>query len=87
MFAEYPVELTFERYSLDFTAESGQAFTDMLADYYGPLLEARNKLSADGRWEALRDELIALSTEMNAAQDGGFQAPSEYLVIVAHKRQ
>jgi SAM-dependent methyltransferase len=87
LFAEYPVELTFERYSLDFTAESGEAFTDMLADYYGPLLQARNKLSADGRWEALRDELIALSTEMNAAQDGGFQAPSEYLVILAHKRQ
>ena len=87
LFAEYPVELTFERYSLDFTAESGQAFTDMLADYYGPLLEARNKLSADGRWEPLRDELIALSSELNQAGESGFRAPSEYLITLARKHK
>lgn len=87
LFAEYPVDLTFDRYSLDFTADTADAFIDMLAGYYGPLLQARNKLSADGRWPALRDELIALSTELNTAEDGSFRAPSAYLVTLARKHQ
>jgi SAM-dependent methyltransferase len=86
LFAEYPVDLTFERYSLDFEADSAEAFLDMLADFYGPVLQARNKLSADGRWDALRNDLIALSTELNTAEGGGFRAPSDYLIILARKR-
>ena len=85
LFAEYPVDLTFERYAVDFEADSAEAFVDTLADYYGPLVQARNKLTAAGRWGALRDELIALSNEMNAAGDGHFHAPSEYLITVARK--
>jgi len=52
---------------------------------HGNGLGARNKLSGDGRWESLRNELIALSNEMNAADDGHFRAPSEYLVTLAGK--
>ena len=78
--------MTSERYALDFEAESPEAFIETLADYYGPVLQARNKLTATGRWEALRDDLIALSNEMNAAGDGHFRAPSEYLVTLARKR-
>ncbi|HEX9538688.1 MAG TPA: class I SAM-dependent methyltransferase [Streptosporangiaceae bacterium] len=85
LFADYPVDLTSERYALDFEADSAEVFIDTLADYYGPLLQARNKLTPTGRWEALRDELIALSNEMNAAGDGHFRAPSEYLVTLARK--
>jgi SAM-dependent methyltransferase len=87
LFAEYPVELTSERYALDFEADSAEAFIDILADFYGPLLQARNKLTATGRWEALRDELIALSNELNAARDGRFRAASAYLVTLARKRR
>jgi SAM-dependent methyltransferase len=87
LFAEYPVEVTSERFALDFEADSADAFIDTLADYYGPLLQARNKLTAIGRWDALRDELIALSSEMNAAGDGHFRAPSAYLITLARKRK
>jgi SAM-dependent methyltransferase len=83
LFAEYPVELTFERYSLDFEADSAEAYIDTMADFYGPMLQARDKLTAAGRWEALRDELIALSNDFNAGRDGRFRAPSEYLVTLA----
>jgi hypothetical protein len=85
--AGYPVELTFERYSVDLTAGSAEAYIDMMADYYGPLLQARNKLSGDGRWSALRSELVALSVELNTSGDGSFRAPSAYLVALAHKHQ
>jgi hypothetical protein len=86
LFAEYPVELTSERYALDFEGESAGAFIDTLADFYGPLLQARNRLTTTGRWEALRDELIVLSNELNAPRDGHFRASSAYLVTLARKR-
>ena len=85
LFAEYPVDLTFERYALDFEFDSAEAFIDMMADFYGPLLQARAKLSADGRWDTLRNELIVLSTELNTASGGGFRAPSDYLITLARK--
>jgi SAM-dependent methyltransferase len=85
LFAEHPVELSFERATLDFEAGSPEAFIDMFAELYGPLLQARKALSETGRWEALRADLIALSVEANVARGGGFRAPSDYLVIVARK--
>ena len=87
LFAEYPVELTFEPHSFDFIERSSEALVDRLADHYGPLLEARNKLSAAGRWEQLRAELIAMGDELNTAHDGGFRAPGDYLLTLAQKQQ
>ena len=87
LFGEYPVELTFERYTLDFETDSAAAYIDTLADFYGPLVQARNKLTATGRWEELRDKLIALSHEFDQATDNRFRAPGEYLVIVARKHR
>lgn len=85
LFASHPVRLSFERHALYFEAESPTAYIDFLADSYGPIVGARNKLSGDGRWEQLRGELIALSDEMNVADDGHFRAPSAYLVALAGK--
>jgi SAM-dependent methyltransferase len=86
LFAEHPVELSFERRTLHFEDESPEAFIDFMADCYGPLLQARRMLDADGRWTALHDDLVALSAESNVAADGRFRAPSDYLVIVARRR-
>jgi SAM-dependent methyltransferase len=85
LFAEHPVQLSFERASLEFEAESPEAFIDLFADLYGPLLQARKALSESGRWPGLRDELIALGAESNIDRNGGFRAPSDYLVIVVRK--
>jgi SAM-dependent methyltransferase len=85
LFAEHPVDLELERATLHFEAESPEAFIDLFADIYGPLLQARKALSEAGRWAPLRDELIAMSVEANSAADGGFRAASDYLVIVARK--
>ena len=86
LFAAHPVELASARYAVEFTAGSAETFIDMLADFYGPLLQVRNKLAASGRWEDVRAELIALSDNANQAAPGGFRAPSDYLVTVARKR-
>ncbi len=86
LFADLPVEITFERQALHFEAETPAAFIDMMAEHYGPLLGAHNALLADGRWSALRGELITISEEANVAANGRFRAPSDYLIIIARKR-
>jgi SAM-dependent methyltransferase len=86
LFSGYPVDVTSERYALDFTADSPVEFVDMLADNYGPMLQARNKLTPIGKWGPLSDEIIALSNELNVASDGLFRAPSAYIVTFARKR-
>ncbi len=70
---------------MHFEAESPEAFIDLMADCYGPLLQARQTLAADGRWADLREELVALSAQANIAPDRRFRAPSDYLVIIAQK--
>jgi hypothetical protein len=71
---------------MHFEAASPAAFIDLFADCYGPLLQARTALSADGRWDRLRSELIAMSADSNVADGGGFRVPSDYLVIAAARR-
>ena len=56
-----------------------------MADHYGPVLKARDRLAAEGRWEALRADLVALCERANVAEDG-FRAASEYLLTLGRKR-
>ena len=68
----------------EFTHGSASGFVDFMAQSYGPLLKARERLAPEGTWEELRSDLIALSERFNRASDG-FAAPSEYLVAVGTK--
>jgi SAM-dependent methyltransferase len=77
-------EIRFERRTVVFEHESPEAFVDYFAGVYGPLLAARKATEADGRWDDLRADLVALCAEMNGDQ-AGFAAPSEYLVVTARR--
>ena len=52
---------------------------------YGPTLKAKERLLADGRWDACRAEMRALYEEMNVATDGTLHIDSEYLVSVIRR--
>jgi len=84
LFAGTGVELEFERRTTPFEYDSAEGFVDYLADVYGPMLKAREKLSPDGQWEDLRSDLVALCERSNVAADG-FRADSEYLVAVGRR--
>lgn len=79
------VEFEFERRTVGFEFGSPAGFVDYMADNYGPILRARELLAPKGRWIELRAELVAISERFNDAVEGGFLAPSEYLV--AHGRK
>ena len=84
LFAGTGVELEFEKRTVSFEHGSPEAFVEFMADNYGPMLKAREKLSADGRWEDLRSDLVGLSERSNT-DSRAFSAPSEYLVVHGRK--
>jgi len=86
-FAGTGVRLTFERTTVTFERESPAAFIDYMAAAYGPLVKVRQALEAQDRWPELRRDLVALSASLNAASNGGFAVPSEYLVVIGRKER
>jgi SAM-dependent methyltransferase len=85
LFAGTGVELGFERRFADFHGDSPSAFVAFMADHYGPVLKARERLAPEGRWDALHADLIALGEAANVDADA-FRAPSEYLLTLGRKR-
>ena len=49
------------------------------------MVKAREALSGDGRWEPLREELIAVAAEVYASSDDNTAIPAEYLVVAGRK--
>jgi SAM-dependent methyltransferase len=77
-------ELEFERRTASFddfgSAEDWVAFMEVA---YGPLLKARERLSPEGRWQELREELVGIVSSLDEGGAGRFHVESEYLIAVA----
>ena len=76
-------ELECERRTVTFTAESPEAFLTYHERTLGPLIMAKAALEPQGRWEALRADVLGVYSDGNAASDGSLSAPAEYLLTVA----
>jgi SAM-dependent methyltransferase len=84
LFAFDGVELEFERATNPFVGfDSPAAWVEFMATNYGPLLKAREKLAPDGRWDELRDELVALTSSLDQGGADGLRVESEYLLTLA----
>ena len=79
------LELTFTRGLNPWRFESPDAYVTFMETHYGPLVKARERLHAEGRWTQCRDELLAMVERRNEASDGSLQMYAEYLVIVGYK--
>jgi hypothetical protein len=56
-----------------------------MESYYGPLVKARERLTAEGRWEDCRAEILALAERRNEATDGSPFMNAEYLIVAGRK--
>ena len=83
LFADSDAELAFERHTVTFEHESPAAWLEYNERVLGPTIMAKAALEPQGKWEALRDELIALYTDANEAGDGSMRVRAEYLLTVA----
>jgi SAM-dependent methyltransferase len=86
LFADAPVTLGFSRGLNPWRFESADAWVAFMETNYGPTLKAREKLGAEGTWDACRRELVALAERHNVADDGGLLMHAEYLVVEARRQ-
>ncbi len=79
------VELSFEHAAVYFDFESAEEATEFYEDKFGPVVMAKKKLEPEGKWEALREDMIAQFTEeIEGAGPEGY--PGEYLLALGEKK-
>lgn len=76
------VELELARRTVAVEAESSDAWVAYTERVAGPIITAKAVLEPEGRWEALRDDLVELYERHNQASDGSLRAEAEYLRTV-----
>jgi ubiquinone/menaquinone biosynthesis C-methylase UbiE len=83
LFAASRAELTFERHVVTFEHDSPESWFEYYERTLGPTILAKAALEPQGKWEPLREELLAIYADGNEATDGSFRAGAEYLLTVA----
>jgi SAM-dependent methyltransferase len=83
LFAESGAKLAFERREVIFEHESPETWLAYNERVLGPTIMAKAALEPQGRWDALRADLIKLYTDANEADDGSMRVRAEYLLTVA----
>jgi SAM-dependent methyltransferase len=79
------VVLDFERGHNPWSFESAEAWVSFMETAYGPTVKARERLTAEGRWQDCRAEMLALAERHNSATDGSLLMQAEYLITIGHK--
>jgi SAM-dependent methyltransferase len=87
LFADAPVELEFARGTNPWRFDSAEHYVAFMESHYGPTLKARERLSAEGRWDECRDEILAMANRRNEATDGGLLMHAEYLIAIGRKAE
>ncbi len=83
LFEPSGAELAFERHMVTFLHESPESWFEYNERVLGPTIMAKAALEPQGKWDALRGDLVKLYIDGNEAKDGTFQARAEYLLTVA----
>jgi len=79
------VELEFARGHNPWIFDSAEHWVVFMETLYGPTLKARERLTAEGRWDDCRDEILALAERHNEAGPGSLVMRAEYLIAVGRK--
>jgi SAM-dependent methyltransferase len=82
LFADTPVEFRFARGTNPWRFDSAEHYVTFMETQYGPTVKARERLSADGRWEDCRGEILAMANRRNQAHDGSLLMNAEYLIAI-----
>jgi SAM-dependent methyltransferase len=83
LFADSGAELEFERTDVTFEAESPEKWFEYNERVLGPTIMAKAALEPQGKWDALREDLVKLYSDANEADDGSMRVRAEYLLSVA----
>jgi SAM-dependent methyltransferase len=86
LFAGTGVELEFARGHNPWEFLSADEFVSFMETNYGPTLKARERLTAEGRWQEAREEIRAMAERHNQATGGGLLMQAEYMVAIGTKQ-
>jgi SAM-dependent methyltransferase len=85
LFAGTGVDLDIEPTEVEFTADSIEGYMEEIERDLPPVVASKELLEPEGKWEALRADLLGLYRSSNTADDGSWRAPMEYLLIRGRK--
>jgi SAM-dependent methyltransferase len=81
LFAGTGIELEFAREEVVFHFDSAEQYVSFYEEKFGPIVMTKRALEAEGRWDGLRQDMLALFEQHNTA-DG---LASEYLAVTGRK--
>jgi SAM-dependent methyltransferase len=79
------VELEFTRGHNPWRFGSAEDYVAFMETNYGPTLKARERLTAEGRWEDCRAEILAMAERRNEDTNGRLLMQAEYLITVGRR--
>jgi ubiquinone/menaquinone biosynthesis C-methylase UbiE len=79
------VDLDIERTAVEFKSDSLEEFFDEMERDLPPMVASKALLEPEGKYEPLREDLLALYRENNLADDGSWRSSNEYLLIKGTK--
>jgi hypothetical protein len=79
------LDLDLERTSVEFEAESAEAYFEEMERDLPPIAASKALLEPEGKYEPLREDLLRLYAETDIAEDGGWRSTNEYLLIKGTK--
>jgi SAM-dependent methyltransferase len=86
LFAAADVILELERATTPFRFDSAEHYISFFETNYGPMVKARERLTAEGRWDDCRAEIVEMLERRNVATDGSLDVPAEYLLVIARRQ-
>lgn len=83
LFEDGGAKLAFERRTVTIVHDSPESWVTYNERVLGPTIMIKAALEPQGKWEAVRGELIGLYRDHNEAEDGSLRARAEYLLTIA----
>jgi len=85
LFADTGVEVETERATVELDYDSAEHYVSFMETSYGPMIKARERLTAKGTWDDCRRDLVEMMERRNEASDGRLRFPAEYLIVLGRK--
>jgi SAM-dependent methyltransferase len=85
LFAGTGVEFEFARGLNPWRYDSAEDYVTFMETHSGPTVKARERLTAEGRWQDCRAEIVAMAERRNEATDGSLLMHAEYLIAIGRK--
>ncbi len=79
------IRLEFHDDEVAFEFDSSEHAVRMYEEKFGPIVKARELLEPEGKWEALRADLLSLFESESEPRDGGITYIGEYLTTIGTK--